>query len=521
LILEISLSTSILKCQLDATKGELLINDVAVVLRPKTFELLLLLASKPGHVFSKVEILATVWQNAVVEDQVIFQSINEIRKETGYADAIKTYPRRGYSWEILNTVIDSIGHVSSIDENSTSSKTLNHSKNHYLIAFLAVVLCSWLYIFISNNESIQKIALPDSTKTHFAESNTHKGLLVLPFNVDLLDGSQKWLKFGAMEGLIKKISPNNNVTVFHLEDVIEILNRLPVNERSDVNKIFDKSGASYILATSLSGVPGEFNIIYTLYSRYSRISKTMNAMDLNSAFSQLVDVFEDTLDEKFTLQKGDFNKQLQNDLIAKAIQFLASNDNESALSFIESAVINDADNIMALYYLSKIAMNLNNIDKSLAAANKALTLHDSPDIKEYQHRLLYLQGTAFISLGKLEQAKIHLLKAELQAKAQKDWLYYAYSQSMLGKVNQYQGQYKLANQRFTSALEYQELLHCPMGVTQGYVDIAELYLVQGEFQKAQTNLNVAENLVHEKNLKEAIPLLQEIKQSMIKQLLNK
>ena len=374
---------------------------------------------------------------------------------------------------------------------------------------------------MSNNASIKKLAMLDEKKIYFAESYTHKGLLVLPFNVDLLDDSQKWLRFGAMEGLIRKISPNSNFTVFHLEDVIEILNRLPINERTDVNKIFDKSGASYILATSLSGVPGEFNIIYTIYSRHSRISKTMNAMDLNSALSQLFDVFEETLDEKFTLQMNGFNKQLQNDLIAKAIQFLASNDNESALSFIESAVINDADNLMALYYLSKIAMNLNHIEKSLAAANKALTLQDSPDIKEYQHRLLYLQGSAFISIGKLVQANTQLQKAEEQAKAQKDWLYYAYSQSMLGKVNQLQGQYKLANQRFTSALEYQELLHCPMGVTQGYVDLAELYLIEGEFQKAQSHLNIAEKLVHEKNLKEAIPLLQNINKLMSKQLLDK
>ena len=97
--------TSEFECVVYPEKGEVVVDDTVILLRPKTFELLLLLASHQESILSKAEILEKVWPGAVVEDQVIFQSINEIRKQAGLADAIKTYPRRGYSWVLNNTTI--------------------------------------------------------------------------------------------------------------------------------------------------------------------------------------------------------------------------------------------------------------------------------------------------------------------------------------------------------------------------------------------------------------------------------
>ncbi|TMP76932.1 hypothetical protein CWC05_21090, partial [Pseudoalteromonas ruthenica] len=81
------------------------LNGSKIILRPKTFELLVLLAKAPGKVISKAQILESVWPDSVVEEQVIFQSINEIRKEFDSSEIIKTFPKKGYAWSCPNTTI--------------------------------------------------------------------------------------------------------------------------------------------------------------------------------------------------------------------------------------------------------------------------------------------------------------------------------------------------------------------------------------------------------------------------------
>jgi DNA-binding winged helix-turn-helix (wHTH) protein len=55
-------------------------DEVELKVRAKTFDLLLLLISRPGEVLSKQQILAECWQNVVVDDAVVVQSIKELRK---------------------------------------------------------------------------------------------------------------------------------------------------------------------------------------------------------------------------------------------------------------------------------------------------------------------------------------------------------------------------------------------------------------------------------------------------------
>lgn len=495
-------------CELNKQTGEVLLNGNVILLRPKTFELLFLLASKPNAIHSKSEILASVWQGSVVEDQVIFQSINEIRKELGISEAIKTYPRRGYKLVIS---------ISIIDDNATEViDTIEPAKSQNKILTWPLILPLLIAVAISTNnhnlasQSSTLVDLPVTTN----EKVSHKGILVLPFNVASLDESQQWLRYGAMEGLIKRISPNKDITVFHLEDAIEILNRVTLDERENIDKIFAKSGAFYILQTSLSGQPGELNVVYNIYTRTSRITKTVQATSLEHLLTSLVDIFEETIGSSFVPEIVNFNQQLQNDLIAKAMQFLEADDLKSALSFVQSAVINDPDNVIASYLLVKINMELNNINEGLLAVDTVLANANKEPFSEYEHRLLYFKGAGLAALGKLTQAENILSKSKKLSKQSKDWLYYAYNQSILAKIKLAQKQHQPAYLLFQSALEYQELLNCPMGIAQGYLDVADYYLNTGDMSLAKQNFNKAQSLVQTKNLKQVLPLLSEISQRL-------
>lgn len=79
-------------------KYELLKNGVAIHLPRKEFELLALLASRPGDVFERDVILETIWgTEIVVGDRTIDVHIRKLREKIGN-DAIKTVKGIGYKF---------------------------------------------------------------------------------------------------------------------------------------------------------------------------------------------------------------------------------------------------------------------------------------------------------------------------------------------------------------------------------------------------------------------------------------
>jgi two-component system alkaline phosphatase synthesis response regulator PhoP len=70
------------------------------VLAKKEFELLYLLASKPGRVFLRNEILERIWGNdVIVGDRTIDVHIRKIRQKLG-VDCITTVKGVGYKFEL-------------------------------------------------------------------------------------------------------------------------------------------------------------------------------------------------------------------------------------------------------------------------------------------------------------------------------------------------------------------------------------------------------------------------------------
>lgn len=86
---------------LDADRGCLLVEGVEVPLRPKTFALLSYLSAHAGRLVSKEELIKAVWRGAIVSDDVLVQSVGELRRALGEKGAgiIRTIPRRGYRFD--------------------------------------------------------------------------------------------------------------------------------------------------------------------------------------------------------------------------------------------------------------------------------------------------------------------------------------------------------------------------------------------------------------------------------------
>jgi two-component system alkaline phosphatase synthesis response regulator PhoP len=84
---------------IDPLKYLVTINDSTIILAKKEFELLYMLASDPGRVFLRNEILNQVWgSDVIVGDRTIDVHIRKIRQKLGL-DCIKTVKGVGYKFE--------------------------------------------------------------------------------------------------------------------------------------------------------------------------------------------------------------------------------------------------------------------------------------------------------------------------------------------------------------------------------------------------------------------------------------
>lgn len=85
---------------IDPVKFLVTINEQEVILAKKEFELIYLLASRPGRVFLRNEILSQVWGNdVIVGDRTIDVHIRKVRQKLG-VDCITTVKGVGYKFEL-------------------------------------------------------------------------------------------------------------------------------------------------------------------------------------------------------------------------------------------------------------------------------------------------------------------------------------------------------------------------------------------------------------------------------------
>jgi two-component system alkaline phosphatase synthesis response regulator PhoP len=88
------------KLLIDPVKYIVQVNNEDMTLAKKEFELLYLLAAKPGRVFLRNEILNQVWGNdVIVGDRTIDVHIRKIRQKLGM-DCIKTVKGVGYKFDL-------------------------------------------------------------------------------------------------------------------------------------------------------------------------------------------------------------------------------------------------------------------------------------------------------------------------------------------------------------------------------------------------------------------------------------
>jgi Tol biopolymer transport system component/DNA-binding winged helix-turn-helix (wHTH) protein len=109
-------------------------------LTPKVFDILSLLASHPGQVLAKEEIMQAVWPDRHVEEANLTQSISMLRKALGESDSgvkyIATFPGKGYQFVATVQDLAPVSPASPAVEAVPATKTPGRSRWWWVLATL-------------------------------------------------------------------------------------------------------------------------------------------------------------------------------------------------------------------------------------------------------------------------------------------------------------------------------------------------------------------------------------------------
>jgi len=131
----------------------------AITIRHTEARVLAVFLQNQASVLNKEDILSYVWQDKVVSEQVVFQNISHLRNRFGNT-AIKTFPKRGYQWQINTQVINCDTQIK-LDPNNCAKSSKQPTQavtqnKQTLLPIIAIVslFCILIGIFYFDKEVI-------------------------------------------------------------------------------------------------------------------------------------------------------------------------------------------------------------------------------------------------------------------------------------------------------------------------------------------------------------------------------
>ena len=195
--------------QIDKLNHALLRDGDTIPLKPKVFDMLLLLVENRERLLDKDEMLRRLWPDTVVEESNLSQNVYLLRKalceETDGAKYIETTPKRGYRF---------VGTVKEVEEpsaipNVRTSPELPIEKKHFPRSTVAVVAGLILILGIA----FVVYTWTRRATTSAPRSVQIRSIAVLPFKTVASDSPDQTLGFGMADTLITRLSNIKHLVV--------------------------------------------------------------------------------------------------------------------------------------------------------------------------------------------------------------------------------------------------------------------------------------------------------------------
>ena len=434
--------------------------------------------------------LNQIWSDSVVAEQVVFQSINEIRQLFDNKEVIKTVPKQGYVW------------LPKVEQEELALLT-KKSKNNYL-AYALTAFISLLFISVWQQ-----------FKT--SEKHTVTGSVIVTPTINQVQGNDhNWVRLGMMDQLIQRLPNSEEHGVLQTDYVLEVLKRAGAEfetiDEQEIEQLFVVSGAELIVTSLLSGSPHDYQLNYRFYSRSSANQGVLFGSDMQKLIDQFSDLIAKEMGDE-ALLSADYHADFNNELMGRAMELRLARDYQAAQPLLQSLVLNEPENITARRVLANNLMALRQAEQSMEQLELAIPMAKQQNDSFELTRLLLSKAYFANGSGEIEKAKALAAEALSSAQESQDWLYMAFVKNLLAQIAMKNEEYELAETLFVEAKEHHQVLKCPVGESISWSHLALLAKRQGESEKFTELLSKAEQIATNRELTRQLTWIHKIKQN--------
>lgn len=472
---------------LDTVTGIVTSADSEHSIRAKTLQVLNYLIEHKSDIVSKQAVIDAVWDDVVVQDQVLTQSIKEIRDVFG-SNVIKTYSRKGYQWvaPLLPETIQTETAKLTEQQKTIQARPVIDKSKVWIGASLAVfLLLIMVFVFLfSRSEAPLKVAF-------------------LPVQNDVQDSVHNWVPLRGQEQLSQGLSQSSQLEIIDTDHVLYAIERLTTEQRQAYQAgalypLQEKLDADLIVATRLTGFPEDFQLHYQLQTPFGVEQGIEFASSVDEALEQLVSKIATRFDEYQPARSNNRISQFSNEAFARGVAEYLEQDFDAAKPLLQTALSTEPNLLAAKRYLAASFANTGQVTEAIALLKENISRASTqPEQGRELLRAYLMIGYLQINWPQLMSRENELLSAEQYiekakqlAEQQQDQLFIAYSHEELGKIKRLQGEFAESAHYLKAALKYHQQFQGDYGQTAALIELAKV-------SNAQQNTELAEQYLQQ------------------------
>ena len=455
----------------DAIKEQIAIGDAKYRVRPKTFAVLKLLLKSPGQTISKQKFLDEIWSDVCVDEQVLIQSIKELRKLFAPTEVIKTYPRVGYAW-IAKTTTKHPGYW----RNFNPLFALKNTKLPIAASFTATICVALAF-------AVMSFSLPNSNKLDNHKNTFASSIIILPVNTTLTGNDRRWVRFGAMSQLSESLKENSSINITQGSElpfeIKEINNFYGETELENIQRL---TYADFIVESRLGGMPGDYELMYKIHTQQTTYHGVVFSYHQQQAFEQLSERILEAEKNLMSLNYDMYSSTLyssvddiNNGHYQQAYKQLARLYKNNSADPIIAKLIIDLD--IKLEMLQQAQIKTDNIIK-------VLSNNSDIDSRRKLGRFKFIQSKILLEQGRYQDSLKSLNSAFEYAQETIDVPNQSRIHELSGAIHISEKNYTKAETAFIKAAQHYEVLQCPYGVALVNLSLANIAYLKKDTEKA-------------------------------------
>jgi len=339
-------------------------------LRPQTAQLLMLFLDHPQRLLTKQEIIDALWGGDVINEQALFQGINQLRKALGEnaqsPKFLKTIPRKGYCWicdvEQVHLEKDPPPRVH-VPQDGDEQPMRSRSWLPPLI-----VIAAGLLVWILNP---WKNTPPQSSPTRLA---------LVPFLNQTGDPDMNWIELGLMEMVQRNLKAVAGIASVPTDRVLKAMKDQALNRRSvdpaQQKKLSEILSVAWVIHAKLSREDDLFSC------RITGVSREQTPWEINlkgPGLPELAQPIAEAIAQKLNITQDDVASEhghtddpFVNRSFAQGLQAFIQGRDTQARPYFEICVNRRPEFLPANLYLARCYLIAGDLDRAEAIVDLAL-----------------------------------------------------------------------------------------------------------------------------------------------------